>query len=313
MSATCQSCAAPSGLFLCNRCVGDLRTLLADFGWWIRQLHAEAIGDVRKSDGGRGSTRREPFKGDDHAIVSAKDRAVMLRRFLAAGRVNERAASELDNVRNTLTTWCRHIAESRGIAFVRPTFIGPLLAGDVRMGSSTPELIAFLRLHVQAIACDEAAGECVRDLNGHMRRIEHIVNRPVPMRDLGRCPTWDERKRMACGTELRCREGTIQITCPACRQTHNTDRLQLLRMNDLMRFPVPWDNIIKANKTQPEGFSVPEPTLRRWRAEGKIKVRGYRRADGRKVINRHSDDDVPLYLWSDITRLRAERPRKVAR
>lgn len=313
MTAQCQSCSAPTDLFICSRCCDTLRTTLADLPGWLAALREAAIGQTRMGDSGRGGTRREPFNGEDE--IPVVDATKLQAQFLAVGRVNARASDRIDAVRNSLTTWVRHIAESREIAFVRVGFIGPLLANHVRMAATTPALIAFLRMHVQAIACDEAAGECLYDLTNHVRAIERIVDRPIATRFLGNCPTWHERTRRVCGTELRCREGVIQVTCPTCRQPHNTDRLQLLLMNDLERKDLTLDKILELMRTVvPVEFRVTDRTIRRWRNPGKngeapkLKPRGYRRADGRRVINRHSDDDEPLFRWSDITRLRSEKP-----
>lgn len=232
--------------------------------------------------------------------------------FLAAGRVNARAVNMLDKVHNALTTIVRDLCESRGVE----------LPASVAQGGQTP-LVACKRLarwlseHVDVIAGGEDAGHTLTEIRGFVgdaRRdgdIGRIVNRPVPMRWLGRCPTWNEDRRSACGFELRCRQDAAEVFCPRCRQVHNPDRLQLLMMNDLERKKLTWDQVLKANRIQPEEYRIPERTLRHWRQPGengepaKLKPRGYLRPDGRHVINRHTNEDVPLYLWPDVRRLRA--------
>jgi hypothetical protein len=306
---TCESCGGKTDLYLCSICVAQLKDTLAALPFWLDALADAAIGQTRMGDGGRGSSRREPFKGEDDAMLG--DPAKLRAQFLAEGRVNARASDRLDAVRNCLTTWVRHIADSRGIVFVRVTFIGPLPTGHVRMAAETPALITFLRTHVQSIACDEGAGELLGDLTGHVRAIEKIVNRPDRHVWLGACPTWHESTRRNCGTPLWAREDAIEVRCDRCRTTHACDRLKLMLFSDLEREKVPWANILRANKSQPEDRQIPERTLQSWRRMGRLMPRGYRRAsNGREVINRHSEDDEPLYLWSDIRRLRDAKPQK---
>jgi hypothetical protein len=344
---TCESCGGKTDLYLCSICVAQLRDTLASLPFWLDALADAAIGQTRMGDGGRGSSRREPFKGEDEVLPKcvcghaesahgrpadqrecyevldddkecacweyrpAVNQAKLRAQLLAEGRVNARASDRLDAVRNCLTTWVRHIADSRGIVFVRVTFIGPLPTGHVRMAATTPALITFLRTHVQSIACDEAAGELLGDLAGHVRAIEKIVNRPDRHVWLGACPTWHESTRRNCGTPLWAREDAIEVRCDRCRTTHACDRLKLMLFSDLEREKVPWANILRANKSQPEDRQIPERTLQSWRRMGRLMPRGYRRAsNGREVINRHSEDDEPLYLWSDIRRLRDAKPQK---
>jgi hypothetical protein len=237
------------------------------------------------------------------------------------GRVNARASEQVDAARNTLTTWVRHLCETRGVTFMPPKSVGSAFAGPLQPGwrrlardyrPTNAELCEWLAAHVKAIACDEAAGQCYEEIKTLIESIERLVNRPVPWQMLGKCTTWNEHTRTACGTDLRCREGTIEITCPACRRTHNTAHLKLMMMKELEREKFTADEIIKLNRRLPEDYRISERTLRRWRKPGrngevKLKPCGYRRAsDGREVINRHSEDDEPLYRWIDVTRARAD-------
>jgi hypothetical protein len=84
-------------------------------------------------------------------------------------------------------------------------------------------------------------------------------------------------------------------------------------MKDLERKKITIKKILEVNRIQPEEYRIPESTLRDWRRDSKLKPRGYRRPDGREVITRHSADDVPLYLWADVQKLRMERPARKVR
>jgi hypothetical protein len=288
----CQHCAAKAhNAFLCPRCVDTLRTTLADLPWWLDRLTEAAIGQTRLGDGGRPSQRSEPFKGDDE--VPEDSPAALQRRFLAAGGVNARAVDLIDEIGTLLTTWVRDTHETRGL--------------DTPTLRTATGAARWLTEHVSALAAGEGAGECLSDVLRATERIEHLVNRPVPMRWLGPCPTWVESTAKACGNELWCRADAAEAYCRACRQAHNPDRLQLLLMNDLERKKLTWAKLIEVNRRQPEQYQIPERTLTWWRQKGKLTIRGYRRPDGREVINRHNEADEPLYKWADIRKLRAEQ------
>jgi hypothetical protein len=362
----CQSCSAPTDLFLCHRHVTELRTLLDELPWWLDRLGEAAVGHVKLSDGGggRNTARREPFKGEDGVLPicvcghidhlgrkcydtqicgcddyqPAVDHDKLRTQFLAAGGVNEKASDLLAKVRNTITSWQRDLCDLRRADWVtfiesypnEPAgFVGPLLPGW-RRGAPTPfigpllpgqfrrytypgvaDACHWLAWNVHTIATNDWAFQCLSEFQAHMVAIERAINRPPTTRYLGRCPTWVEHTGTVCGTELRCREGTIEVTCRVCHQTHNADRLQLLMMNDLEREKMTVERILELNRVLPEEYRIPERTLRRWRKPGpngeppKLKARGYRR-------NRHTGEEEPIYLWSDVRKLRAEKPERKA-
>lgn len=335
--------------------------MLADLPQWIDWLAEAAVGDVRMSDGGGGAYgSRYPINGehnvahylatfpgdaDDPPDDKALHRryAIARRTALAAGGVNERASTLMDRVTNTLTTIVRDLCESRGTA------LPPSAISDIRIrlgGYAAARLAArWLSGQLTAISADETAGHIYSEIHclvGDERRdgrIGKAINRPIPMRDLGRCPTWNEDTRTICGTALRARADVIEVYCRNCRTTHNTDRLQLLMVNDLARAKVTSAEILLLNRMLPEDYRIVESTLRRWQspvkgAPPRLKTRGFLRpcpcghgsrhhdrhrdagcrkcADcttygGREVINRHGEDDEILYLWADVRQLRAEQ------
>jgi hypothetical protein len=66
----CQVCERKSDLFLCASCTNKLRDALNELPGWLTHLREASVGQVRLGDGGRGSTRREPFHGDDEALTA---------------------------------------------------------------------------------------------------------------------------------------------------------------------------------------------------------------------------------------------------
>lgn len=295
----CQACARKSDLWLCGQCQAKLRAELEALPWWLARLAEAAVGQVKLGDGGRGGTRSEPFAGDDEAMLPEGDRAAMQRRFLAAGRVNARASALVDEIGNVLGVTIRDLCETRGVEC-------PTISSPARMA-------LWLAGSVSALAASEGAGESYSELCGLSGRIVKVINRPERRVWLGECPTWHEPSRRACGLPLFAKEDAIEVRCQRCGAVHPCDRIRLLTWNDLERTKVPWVNILRANKSQPEDRQVPERTLQSWRSSGRLQPRAYRRAStGREVINRHSADDEPLYLWPDVRKLRDAKPQKVA-
>jgi hypothetical protein len=335
-ATTCQTCGGrATDAFLCRNCQAELRDMLTDLPWWIDRLAETSIGQANLGDGARRTTS-EPRGLVEYADATAAtdgmggtegdrrlERDLTAGKFgrdkvLAAGRVNPRASRLLDMVQNSLVTTIRDLCESRGVDLrsVRaypPSFIGPLPAGAIRCEyrGGARFVALWLAEHVSAIAASEDAGQTYAEIaqfaysdNQRESEIVKAVNRPLSTRWFGKCPTWVDEKRSSCAVELYGRQGCIEVYCRACRQTHKADRLLLLLMNDLETKKITFDRILKANRMQPEDRRVPERTLRYWRQHGKLKVRGYRRPNGRDVINRHSDEDEPLYLWPDVRKLR---------
>lgn len=349
----CLACTAPAELYLCPRCVTELRAMLESLHTreidgrkrlgLLEYLRDEAIGRRNRSDNGR-HVRSEPYRLDGDRLLASlveefpDERVVDLdearqqryraaqRRALAAGKVNARAAELLTAVNSTLGTWARHIAESRGVEFrplrtTGPAFIGPLPPGWRRIPrgytAKLGEAAEWLAYNVHSIALDEAAGQIFAEIETNVRAIEKVINPPVPRKYLGPCPTWNERTRQACKFELWAAGEAIEVTCPRCRRTHTCNRLQLLLVNDLDRAKVTVERILELNRVLPEEYRIPERTLRRWRKPGpkgeppRLKPRGWLRPDGSHGIHRRSDDDRPLYLWSDVRKLRSESAKKV--
>lgn len=332
MSATCQSCKGRAQLFLCRNCINSLREMLEEYPWWINRLIEAAVGQVRLGDGGKRQVRT--MHGDDElashieslpgcscedecdcdrVIARAKRQRSALAHALALGRVNASASELHDDARNTLGTWIRHLSESRGIRLVDRWFMGPLRPNEERgPGYTAVGFAKWLHAHVSAIANDEAAGECVDELSDLRKRIERAVNRPQPRKFLGKCPTWDDETRTVCGRELSAPAEAIEIRCKNCQTTHNCNRLQLLLVSDQEREKVTMARVRQLNRNLPPEYRIPERTMRRWIAEGRLKPRGYLRPDGSRGVAKHSDDDEPLYLWADVRRTRGD-DRKMAK
>ena len=297
----CQSCSAPAELFICPRCVDEMRAQLVSLvhGPEVNGRRTAGLLDnladvvLKQTKMGDGSGHRK--RGDEYPDPFEPD--TEKGRQTAQGR----AATLLSAANNALSTIIRDLCESRGIASPR--------------GLLPSRMAEWLAAGMHAIACDESAGEWRAEIDKLVRSIERAIDKPTKRVWLGDCPTWNEHTRTTCGVSLWAPEDAPEVRCHRCRASHDPRRLKLLLFNDLERTKVPWEKILLANKSQPEDRRVPERTLQSWR-HGKdgnpprLTIRGYRRPDGRVVINRHSPEDTPLYLWPDVRRLRDEKPQK---
>lgn len=336
----CRSCKGRAQLFLCGKCVTNLRSTLESFPWWLSRLVEAEVSQVRHGDGGRrvahtmhgddridshvgilpgckcqwppntvapnfigplaiGWRRRSPEEDSgctcDVAIArQARERRALVQ-ALAIGRVNASASELLDDIGDGLGTWIRHLCESRGVET-------PGLATAVRKAG-------WLRNNVQAIACDEAAGEIYDEIADLHKRMERTVNRRQPPKFLGHCPTWIEETKTVCGRQLSAPADAIQTRCRDCGQTHNCNRLQLLLVGDQEREKVTMARVRYLNRNLPPEYRIPERTMRQWITDGRLRPRGYLRADGTRSAERGADSDEPLYLWADVRRIRSEPGR----
>jgi hypothetical protein len=289
--STCRVCDSPTQLFLCRRHADDLRDMLTALAHGptvngrptqglLNNLADVVLGRTRMG-GGSGHRKR----GDERPALWEPD--------TEQGRQTPQGRAEtlLHAARNTLTTITRDLCEHRGIT--PPDVV------------SLTQIAMWLAHNVHAVACDEAAGQWWAEVSALTTGIERAVDRPNRRVWLGACPTWDEQSRTVCGVSLWAPQDAIEITCRQCHQAHNCDRLRLLTQGDLRRAKITWEQVRNANRVQPDGYRVPERTLRHWRVTGRLRVRGWLRPDGSHGIAHHTPEDEPLYSWPDVERLRS--------
>lgn len=312
----CKRCERKCQLFICNVCIDGLRTQLRELPWWLDRLAETALGQVKLSDGGRRTSRRNVLHGDDSLashieplrackcegncecdLGKARRRRQhdALAHALAAGRINSRASREFDKVRNTLGTWVRDICETRGVEV-------PIL--------NTPSSMAlWLTKHVHAVAAQEDADQFCDEVIDTQRSIERIINRPPPHRSLGPCVTdpapdevLEKRRQQGdyqtrCNLELSAGQKAKSVTCPQCKVTHE-DIESVVRKNldDMggMNFTIrQLIDVVLPKLDEP----VPQRTLERWINCGWLEVRG---------VDERGANMVRL---NDVRYLRDSRPR----
>jgi hypothetical protein len=230
-----------------------LRDTLRDLPWWLNRLAEAAVGQARMTDNSRRGTHGnelDEFTGADGADQLAK--ALQNKRFrdrmLAAGRVNARASRLHEHARNEITTWVRYLCEAHGLQPWPPQrtvplgFIGPLLPGWRRINHdanpSVTYLVRWLGRQSHTIADDEAAKEIHDTMIVLTDRIRRVINRAVPHKFCGPCPTLltaeeraqlvadGEEDREECHIRLYAPPKADHVTCPRCGLEYDVKELQ---------------------------------------------------------------------------------------
>lgn len=207
-------------------------------------------------------------------------------------RVNLKASDLLTRVNESLVRIVAELSSSLGTPY-RSEDVTSEYAGD------TAKLALWLARHTHDIAGEDGAGARFDEIHAHIGRILATINRPVPPRFCGPCPSVDPAdERRQCGMALMARRDALEVKCPQCGETHNVDNLmrRLLTEVDHWRFTSKEILLIMATL----GDNLSDRTFRQWRSKGTVKPRGWRRPDGRISLTRHSDDDEPVYRLSDV-------------
>lgn len=319
----CQACTAPATLFLCARCIEEMRAQLQSLARGPEvNGHAtagllDALVDVelKQTRLGGGSGHRK--KGDEMPVPFLPDTGRVDKSGHSIPSPQGWAAILIANARNTLTTIARDLCDSRGIDVMRAFrvvpdgFVGPLMPGWSRARGpwdpTTAEVAIWLADAVNAMACDESAGQWRAEVDSLVRQIQRTVDRPVKIELLGFCIT--QVGNGTCDTALRAPEDAIEVRCRKCRTTRRCDTVRAQGQSDARRALIPWEKVLETNKTQPEGWRINERTLRDWRSTGVLKPH-FLRPDGSHGLYRRSADDVAVYKWNDVEQLRTHGVRR---
>lgn len=279
----CQRCAAKAQLFLCNNHITELRDMFADLPRLANHLAEAATGQARLGERSRRS------RSDDSPM-----------------RVNLKASDLLDQVNATLVRWVRDICDSRGVTYRALRIVAPSLECDLEpdevrseYDGDTAKLALWLAKHVDSVAADESAGMCFDEIHAHIGRILVTINRPIPPRFCGPCPTPDPvDDRRQCGMALMAKRDAVEVRCPQCSSTHNVELLMRRLLADVDHWRFTRKEVLLIMSTL--GDKLSERTFQHWRKHNVVRPRGYRRPDGRISLTRHSDRDEPVYRLSDV-------------
>lgn len=279
---TCTVCERESDLFLCSWCQGDLKHKLISLArgpelphgyapGWLASLSETVLGMTRIGEAIR------HHRGDERPM-----------------RLNLRASRLLDYAHSVLVEWTRDLTENRGV----PT---PVL-------KTTSEIALWLADNVSAIASDQGAALCHKEISELIRDIERMVDRPSPRRFVGPCPSIIDGHRRQCSVALTASRTAAEVMCPSCRRTHNIDELMARLLDEIDDYFFDGRELHLVLSTLNE--RVPPRTFRDWVAKGKLRPVGYRHPDGSFDISWHGPEDRPAYRLADVRRLRNEKPQK---
>lgn len=160
---------------------------------------------------------------------------------------------------------------------------------------TTANLALHLAANTHHIARLEQAGTCYTDIQTAIDAIERLINRPVPDRVLGPCPTL--REHGPCDTALTAARHDVETQCPTCKTIHNIDRLwqQQLDRTDDMSFTLAelYKTILPAVNEY-----IPLRTLQHWAASSRLVPTGY------------NQEAEPRYQLAHVRKLRDAKPQK---
>ncbi|TDH48505.1 hypothetical protein E2F47_23605 [Mycobacterium eburneum] len=310
----CRNCGADSSLFLCTRCTRELRDMLAHLPRWIGYLEDAVNGQTRLGE----SARRSSDKGSP-ALANLGTGGAPRKGHLHHGAVShavvdfsESPSGLLEYTHSVLVEWCRDICHTRGhtlrMRVYRSDFVGPLQIDDVRYDhpDQTGPIALWLAQHVSAIACDEGAAVAYREIAQIVADIERCINRPLPPRFVGPCPTpldaghhhdCDKAHPHACAIALTAGRSATEVTCPSCGATHNVEELTQRLSDEVSDWWMTQNELLLAMESirQP----VPLRTFQEWRRR-------------RKIPSMLGADGAPRYRLVDAQRLREERTQVAA-
>lgn len=172
--------------------------------------------------------------------------------------------------------------------------------------TSPASLAKFLSEHTARIACLESAGECFRDISNAVASIEHAINRPVPPRRLGPCPTLVAHHQ-ACATQLTAPRKATEVVCPECKAAYSVEHLIELLRSELLYWPLSSVEILGSRTSELPGaldywnVNLASSTFHHWRKTNTLTVRSYRNRQTLAIMPaRENTNDEPLYWLADV-------------
>jgi hypothetical protein len=296
MTAPCVRCGRPTDATICRPETRTLADQLLTAAGHAEDAEAVITRQVRYSGGG-------PRTGEERPMPT-----------------NLAASARLKAVGNTVTTWARHICETRRAELpARRPLYGPLCADfpckhvsceriQWRVPpSSLTDACGWLATQIEWLRKRPEAGEAFKELHDACAQLTRLVDRPADRELVGMCD---------CGKVLYARDGLAVVQCPqpTCKLTWNVDesrdilrlglREKLFTASECARLAAFWNE-----RTQPQIRALittwTRPDRARLTARGWIPNDDYTGAE---------DDDQPqgwaTYLLGDVLDLLAQTPRR---
>jgi hypothetical protein len=278
----CTKCQGQATLYLCPRCIVELRHQLLGLPTVLTWLHDSAVGDTKMSDnaGRNNRTRAETV------------------------HYNPRARALLDEIYCTLGQWATELARTHKLHISPP--VNWLRPPD-QYKNGSKDYAMFMAGNVTRLAQDPDIAELCTSVGSFIRKAVNMINRHIPAQFCGPCPAivTDHSscvdcggRRHDCATRLMAKRGATEVVCPACGSTHDVAKLlnHLLARAEHFRCTIAEMYVVLRMLDE----TVPLKTLYRWTYEGRLKPAGYLRADKKNIgISRHSEQDKPVYRVAD--------------
>ena len=239
-------CASPrpEHAFLCNDCVRVLTQDVASVPALVADLELTLSRQDRLgADGGRRSAETAlPYK------IPASEALFLLG--------------------NTITTWCRHIAEERGLLL-----------------TSRPAV--WLLANIQALAMSEGAGEAVDEIGYAVNQAMHVIDRPPSMLFAGPC------REAGCIAYLYAMPAATTCECRECGAEHDVaERREWMidaaaEQRVTATVALSWVRLLMDK-------GIPPSTWRSWIHRGRLAVVGVN-ADGRELFRFGQVRDLAIH------------------
>ncbi|MEC4854667.1 hypothetical protein R2325_02670 [Mycobacteroides chelonae] len=266
----CRKCSQKCDLFLCSKCVEQLREHATQLAWLVARLDETVTRQDKLTSATIGKSSDEPLP------------------------FNANASEIAGQARGTITTWVRAICEHRDITFepVRVMslhFIGPLpderwRRMPRRYRPTLADMCEWLAEHVHAIALTPGAEECALDMAELHASIVRAINRQE-RHFAGPCPTvkgHDRRgQQITCGHMLYAGAEEQFVECPECKAKIDVQKNRLRTSVDRDLMPEP--KLLEALRAvegglDEDGNPKPVPSknhLRRWIKKRQLHIRGW--------------------------------------
>lgn len=235
--------------------------------------------------------------GDATAVIARQVRTGPATAGSSAGAppplpVDLAAARTAWAVGNTLTTWARHVSETRGMLIPAPErVVGPLCPGGWWCKHHTCQTIAWRGLqpvgrtvalwlagHVRWLAYRPEAAEAYADLDDAALSLKRVVFGPRAKAYYGRC--WEPDPKLPtgqCEGELYADPKAALVTCPDCGLEYDTEtrRTWLLgRLRERRAGAADAARALAAFGVQVDGRAVTSAMIRNWADRGRLAADG---------------------------------------
>lgn len=229
---------------VCTPCSGSLERALGDIPALTEELDTVLTKQARYAD--------PQGRGNDPALMF------------------DTAASELGWVlRNTLSTWCRLIAEERGKKLP---------------DSDTPASVAtWLLHHVEWLRHHRAGHEAVEEVTSVVKQIRKAVDRPAARIYVGPC--------RECNADMYGRPDSTSVKCRNCGEEADVgERWAWMQQQVYGRLVTAKEGVVLLSRF---GMPVVQKTIDKWVQRKRL------------TVHSHDAQGVRLYLFDDLVPLAA--------